>query len=172
MRLKGLEWWRYYVPTLICSYLALMCLALLITALFLPRSQDALTIAAVAIYGLGLSGLVCWLFWRAQRRDLRFHRVPTETHAASYFASVRAAIADAGWEIRAEQRGARIEAQTAGSFLIRGERVWVQFEGFEVLIASICDPSVGFSLAGRRKCRAHREMVRRVVLAGQPAMEL
>jgi hypothetical protein len=172
MRLKGLEWWRYYVPTLICSYLALMCLALLVTALFLPRDQNALTIMGVAIYGFFFSGSVTWLFWSAQRRDLRFHRVPTETHAARYFTPVHAAIAEAGWEIRGEQPGERIEAQTAGTFLIRGERVWVQFEGYEVLVASICDPSVGFSLAGRRKCRAHREMVRRVVLAGQPAMEM
>lgn len=172
MRLKGLEWWRYYVPTLICGYLASMCLALLITSWFLPRDQNALTITAVAIYGLLCSGSVAWLFWRAQRRDLRFHRVPTETHAASYYAAVQRAIAEAGWEIRVQLAAERIEAQTVGTFLIRGERVWVQFEGYEVLVASICDPSVGFSLTGRRKCRAHREMVRRVVLAGQPAMEL
>jgi len=43
MRLKGLEWWRYFVPTLICSYLMLMCLALLVTSWFLPRNQNALT---------------------------------------------------------------------------------------------------------------------------------
>ena len=172
MRLKGFEWWRYFVPTLICSYLALMCAALLVTSWFLPRDQNSLTIGAVAIYGLLFSGLVAWFFWRAQRRDLRFQRIPTETRAASYFAALQAAITDAGWEIRAQEPGVRIEAQTAGSFLLRGERVWVEFDGYEVLVASICDPSVGFSLTGRRKCQAHREMVRRVVLAGQPSMEL
>jgi len=172
MRLKGLEWWRYYVPTLICSYLALMSLALLVTSWFLPRDQKALMISATAVYGLLFSGLVAWLFLRAQRRDLRFHRVPTETYADTYFDRVQAAILEAGWEIREQQAGERIEAQTAGTFLLRGERISVQFVGYEVLVASICDPSIGFSLAGRRKCLAHREMVRRVVLAGQPAMEM
>jgi hypothetical protein len=160
------------VPTLICSYLMLMCLALLVTSWFLPRNQNALTIAATALYGLLSSGVMAWLFWRSQRWELRFQRVPTETRATRYFASVHAAIVEAGWQIREQQEGVRIEAQTAGTLLLRGERISIAFEGHEVLVASICDPSVGFSLAGRRKCQAHRDMVRRVVLAGQPAMEL
>jgi len=172
MRLKGIEWWRYFAPTLICSYLMLMCVALLVTSWFLPRDQNSLAIGATAIYGVLFSGLIAWLFWRAQRRDLRYQRVPTETRAATYFAPVQAAIAEAGWEIREQQVGARIEAQTIGTFLLRGERISVEFVGYEVLVASICDPSVGFSLAGRRKCQAHREMVRCVVLAGQPSMEM
>jgi hypothetical protein len=172
MRVTGFDWWRYFAPSLICSYLVLMCVALLVTSWFLPHNQSSLTIGATAIYGLLFSGLVGWLFLRAQRRDLRFQRIPTETHAASYFVAVRAAILDAGWEIRVERVGAHIEAQTVGTFLLRGERISVEFVGYEVLVASICDPSVGFSLTGRRKCQAHREMVRRVVLAGQPAMEL
>ncbi|MGA3156802.1 MAG: hypothetical protein ABSE43_04440 [Steroidobacteraceae bacterium] len=172
MRIGGFDWWRYFAPTLICSYLTALCVALLVTSWFLPRTQSSLAIGATAIYGLLFSGFVGWLFLRAQRRDLRYHRIPTETHAASYFAPVHAAIVDAGWEIREQHPGVRIEAQTAGTFLQRGERVSVAFVGYEVLVASICDPSVGFSLTGRRKCQAHRDMVRRVVLAGQPAMEL
>jgi hypothetical protein len=171
MRLKGIEWWRYYVPTLICSYLMLMCLALLVTSWFLPRDANALTITATAIYGLVFSGLLAWVFWRAQRRDLRYVRIPTETYADIYFDRVQAAIAEAGWKVCEQQAGARIDAQTVGTFLLAGERISVQFIGHEVLVASICDPSVGFSLSGRRKCQAHREMVRRVVLAGQPTME-
>jgi hypothetical protein len=171
MRIRGFDWWRYFAPTLICTYLTLMCLALLVTSWFLPRDANALTISATAIYGILFSGLVAWLFWRAQRRDLRYLHIPTETYAEIYFERVYAAIVETGWEVREEQSGVRIEAQTVGTFLLRGERISVQFIGHEVLVASICDPSVGFSLAGRRKCLAHREMVRRVVLAGQPAME-
>jgi len=171
MRIRGFDWWRYFAPTLICSYLSAMCLALLVTSWFLPRTEGSLAIGATAIYGLLLSGFVAWLFWRAQRRDLRFQRVPTEARAASYFEAVRSAILEAGWQIREQQPGVRLEAQTAGSFLLRGELISVEFVGYEVLVASICDPSVGFSLIGRRKCAAHREMVRRVVLAGQPGME-
>jgi hypothetical protein len=48
------------------------------------------------------------------------------------------------------------------------ERVAAQFRGTEVLIASICDPSIGFSLAGRRHCVDHREFVRQVVLPKAP----
>jgi hypothetical protein len=32
------------------------------------------------------------------------------------------------------------------------------------LVASICDPSVGFSLVGRRRCAEHRALVRSAVL--------
>jgi hypothetical protein len=160
------------VPTLICCYLALMCLALLLTSWFLPRDQNGWALTAIAIYGLLFSGAMAWLFWHAQRRELRFYPVPTETFADTYFDRVQVAMLEAGWEIREQQTGERLEAQTAGTFLLRGERISVAFVGYEVLVASICDPSVGFSLAGRRKCQAHREMVRRVVLAGQPQMEV
>jgi hypothetical protein len=40
-----------------------------------------------------------------------------------------------------------------------GERVTVLFRGGTVLVASICDPRVGFSLSGRRHCLAHRALV-------------
>jgi hypothetical protein len=31
-------------------------------------------------------------------------------------------------------------------------------------VACICDPDVGFSLVGRRRCQQHRELVRQAVL--------
>jgi hypothetical protein len=40
-----------------------------------------------------------------------------------------------------------------------GERVTVEFRDSDVLVVSICDPSVGFSLAGRRHCAEHRALV-------------
>ena len=55
-------------------------------------------------------------------------------------------------------------AQTSGALLDVGERVAVRFRDSDVLVASICDPSIGFSLAGRRHCADHREYVRQVVL--------
>ena len=44
-----------------------------------------------------------------------------------------------------------------------GEQVVVEFEDSAVLVASICDPSVGYSLVGSRRCREHRESVQRAV---------
>ena len=49
-----------------------------------------------------------------------------------------------------------------------GERVVVVLRGRQVLIASICDPDVGFSLVGRRRCQHHRELVKRAVLPAPP----
>jgi hypothetical protein len=37
-----------------------------------------------------------------------------------------------------------------------------------VMVASICDPSVGFSLVGRRRCAEHRGLVRSAVLQLRP----
>ncbi len=46
-----------------------------------------------------------------------------------------------------------------------GERVCVEFRDDQVLVASICDPNVGFSLVGHQRCVQHCEQVRRAVLA-------
>jgi hypothetical protein len=42
--------------------------------------------------------------------------------------------------------------------------VVVLFRERQVLIACICDPGVGFSLVGRRRCQHNRELVKRAVL--------
>src|SRR5208283_2872638 len=171
VELAGFERLRYFAPTAMCVYLALICLALLVTSAFLDKMHGALAVTASGIYGLMVSGGLGLLFWRAQRRDLRFERIATETGEAANFTAVRAAALEAGWSIRRELAPRLLEAQTAGGILATGERVVVQFRGYEVLVASICDPTVGFTLSGRRRCHAHREMVRRVVLKEVPAQQ-
>jgi hypothetical protein len=57
----------------------------------------------------------------------------------------------------------RLDAETSVSLLDAGERIAVRFRGSDVLVASICDPRVGFSLVGRRHCAEHRELVRQAV---------
>jgi hypothetical protein len=170
MELRGFERWRYFAPTAICVYLALICVALLVTSAFLSKMQQALAVTASGIYGLMISGGLGLLFWRAQRRDLRFERIRTESAEGANFAAVRAAALNAGWSIRREVEPRLLEAQTSGGILEAGERVVVQCRGFEVLVASICDPTVGFTLSGRRSCRAHRAMVRRIVLNQAPEL--
>jgi hypothetical protein len=55
-----------------------------------------------------------------------------------------------------------------GSLLTEGEIVAVKFRQSDVLVASICDPGVGFSLVGRRRCLQNREAVRLAVGARTP----
>jgi hypothetical protein len=59
-----------------------------------------------------------------------------------------------GWYVTAEEPGRRLQARTPGSVLSEGEIVAVQFRQRDVLVASICDPGVGFSLVMRRAVSA------------------
>jgi hypothetical protein len=172
MELAGFERLRYFAPTAICVYLALLCLALLVVSALLGKVKVAPAVTASGVYGLLVCGGLGLLFWRAQRRDLRFERIATETDAATNFAAIRSAALEAGWKIRREVAPTLLEADTVGGILAAGERVVVECRGHEVLVASICDPTVGFTLSGRRSCRAHRELVRRVVRNGRPDLEL
>jgi hypothetical protein len=60
--------------------------------------------------------------------------------------------------------GRCVEARTSGSILSEGEFVVVRFRQSDVLVACITDPSVGFSLVGRRRCIQNRELVRQAVI--------
>jgi hypothetical protein len=96
---------------------------------------------------------------------LQFIRVPTGAAAEANYAAVRAAMQSAGWRIVREEPARRLEAQASVLLLDEGERITVQFRDGDVLIACICDPGVGFSLAGRRHCAAHRDHLRRALAA-------
>jgi hypothetical protein len=78
-------------------------------------------------------------------------------------AALRKLATEAGWRIT-RQAFDGLEARTTGSMFAEGERVYVEIRDHEVLVASICDPSVGFSLVGHQLCRQHCERVRQAVL--------
>jgi hypothetical protein len=164
MQLTGVDRLRYFVPTAICMYLAALCVVLMITSAFLVSRQNAVAVTVAGLYGLLLSGGLGALFWYAQRRDLRFLRITTSAGAQANFAAVRSAVERAGWRLLVQDPGRRLVAQTSGALLDVGERVAVEFHDGDVLVASICDPSIGFSLAGRRHCAEHRELVRQAVV--------
>ena len=164
MELAGADRARYFVPTAICAYLSILCVVLIITSAFLAHMQNAVAVAAAGVFGLLMTGGLGLLFWRAQRRDLQFLQVKTGADAPSNFAAVRFAATQAGWRIVREDPARRLDAETSASSMDGGERVAVQFRGSEVLVASICAPSVGFSLVGRRHCAENRELVRQSVL--------
>ena len=163
LQLVGFDRARYFMPTAICVYLGVLCSVLVITSAFLANLQNSVAVAAAGVFGLILSGGLGWLFWSAQRRDLNYTRIATCADAAANHAAVRAAIAAAGWTILRDEPARRLDARASVLLLNEGERVTVQFRDGEVLVACICDPSVGFSLAGRRHCAEHRERVRRAV---------
>ena len=118
---------------------------------------------AAGVFGFCLSGALGTFFWHVQRSELRYLRVCTSVSASINFNAVRAAAAAADWQIMAEHAPDRLQARTAGTLLTVGERVDVLCCGGDVLIACICDPSVGFSLAGRRRCARHRDHIRSAV---------
>ncbi len=159
MELVGSDRARYFAPTAICGYLALICLALIVTSAFLSGMHDALALTAAGIFGLVLSGGLGTVFWRAQRRDLEFRRVATPDEAARNFEKIRSTVEAEGWQITEEARDRQLLAVTAGSAFSPGERVAVRFRGHDVLVASICDPGVGFSLVGRGRCERHRALI-------------
>jgi hypothetical protein len=163
MDLEPWEWARYYAPTAICVYLAVLCALLVVTSAFLVHLPDAVAVTAAGVFGLALSGGLGLVFWRAQRRDLLFVRVQTAFDAQANFNAVRAASTATGWRISREEPRQSLDAETVASPLGRGERVAVRFRGGDVLVASICDPGVGFSLSGRRRCARHRAVVLRAV---------
>jgi len=164
MELGGMDRARYYVPTSICLYLAVLCLVLIVTSAFLASLQNAVAVTAAGVFGLILTGGLGLLFWRAQRRDLQFTRLVTGRDAPVNFAAVQRAAEDAGWRIVRAEAPWCLDAASR-SVLDAGERIAVRFQNNDVLVASICDPSVGFSLVGRRHCAEHRELVRRAVSA-------
>jgi hypothetical protein len=164
MKLTGVDRLRYFVPTAICIYLAALCAVLIVTSAFIVSLQNAVAVTVAGVFGLLLSGGLGLIFWRAQRRDLQFSLFATSTDAQTNFEAVRSAANRAGWRLLLQEPGSGLVAQTSGAILDVGERVAVQFRDSDVLVASICDPSIGFSLAGRRHCAEHREFVRQVVL--------
>jgi hypothetical protein len=119
-----------------------------------------------------MSGFLGLAFFYSQRRELRYDRIVTSNDAGTNFRTVRAALMEVQWRVVSELPDRQIDAQTADTRFTVGERVQIRFAGSDVLVASICDPSVGFSLVGRRRCAEHRDLVRGAVLqSGTPKGE-
>jgi hypothetical protein len=159
LHLVGRDWARYFAPVAICVYIAAICAAMIVTSVFLPNRHEGLAISAAGLFGLGLSCAMGALLLYTQIRELRFIAVHTDSDGKMRYQRIVALAHDQGWRITDEQVGERLEARTTGSVLDAGELVVVQFRPDEVLVASICDPSVGFSLVGQRRCAHNRELV-------------
>jgi hypothetical protein len=170
LQLVGFERVKYFAPVAICGYLSALCVALIITSAFLDNMRDAIAITAAGIFGLLVSGGLGAVILRVQLRELRYVVVPTHADPEENFEAVGRLAQTSGWHVTANEPGRCLEARTQGSFLTEGEIVAVRFRQHDVLVASICDPGVGFSLVGRRRCTENRERVRLAVSADKPAV--
>ncbi len=166
LQLAGLERAKYFAPVAFCGYVVALCVALIVTSAFLDNMRDAIAITAAGVFGLIMAGSLGAAILGVQLRELRYLGVPTEADPLTNFEIVRRLVPDLGWHLTAESPGRFLEARTSGSVLSEGEIVAVKFRQGEVLVASICDPGVGFSLVGRRRCKQNREAVRLAVSAG------
>jgi hypothetical protein len=163
LHLVGLERAKYFAPVAICGYLAALCVALIVTSAFLDNMRDAIAITAAGIFGLLMSGALGAAILRVQLRELHYTVVATPADPLTNFERVLELVRSSGWHVASEVPGKFLEARTSGSILTEGEIVAVKFRRGAVLVASICDPGVGFSLVGRRRCKQHRELVRKAV---------
>jgi hypothetical protein len=167
LRLLGSDRLRYFAPVAVCAYLAAICVALIVTSAFLDNLAEAVAVSAAAAFGLLLSGALGAGMLGMQLRELRYLTVTTGFDADANLQQVLRLARELGWQPTREQPG-RLDARTADSMLQQGELVVVLFRERQVLIACICDPGVGFSLVGRRRCQHNRELVRRAVLRAPP----
>lgn len=159
LQLVGSDRTRYYAPVAICVYLAGLCAATIVTSAFLRDHHESIAVSAAGLFGLMMSCALGAALLFTQLRELRFVSVHTHSDAQSQYQRILALARDQGWRITGDEAGQRLEARTTGSVLDAGELVVVQFRPDEVLVASICDPSIGFSLVGQRRCQHNRELV-------------
>jgi hypothetical protein len=159
LHLAGGDWARYFAPVAICAYVGAICVALMITAAFLTNRYQGVAISAAGFFGLLMSCGLGAVLLITQLRELRFVALhpPMATH--DQYLRVMALAQQQGWRITGEQPDRRLEVRTEGSVLDAGELIVVQFRGDEALVACICDPSIGFSLVGQRRCKQNRELV-------------
>ena len=165
LHLAGSEWVKYFAPVAICCYVAAICVALIVTSAFLPNHYQAISISAAGFFGLLMSCALGALLLFNQLRELRFVAVHTHSPAGDQYRRVVALVQQQGWRVTREQPEQQLEARTASSVLDAGELIVVQFREEEALVACICDPSVGFSLVGKRRCQANRELVAHALAA-------
>lgn len=162
LELQGLDRARYFAPVAFFGFLAALCVALITVTPFLVTVHDAVAIAAAGVFGLLATGGVGALILRAQLRWLRYSSVPISIDADLALQAVRRLAVESGWKITRQTAGC-LEAETPGTMFAQGERISVRIREQQLLVVSICDPQVGFSLTGHQRCLQHCERVRQAV---------
>lgn len=164
LRLTGVQRAKYFAPVALCVYLAALCAAICITAIFLSNPRQAAATLAAGLFGLLLSAALGAVILAVQVNEMRYLTVTTRADATTNFETVHRLAHHLEWQITLAQAGSCLEGITPESMSQEGELISVQLRQNQVLIASICNPNVGFSLAGRRRCQRNRELIRQAVL--------
>ena len=164
LKLHGADRARYFAPVVFFGLLASLCLALIAVSPFLVTLPDALAITAAGLFGLISTAIAGALILRTRLRWLRYASIPLHSDRAAAAAAVRQLVSDAGWRVTRQSVNG-LEARTPGTMFAEGELVSVEFRDQEVLVASICDPQIGFSLVGHQRCLQHCDRIRQAVLS-------
>ncbi len=162
LKLHGVDRARYFAPVVFFAFLACLCLAMIAVSAFVVTLRAAIAIAVAGLFGFLATGGAGALVLRLQLRWLRYTAIPTAATAEAALAAVRTVVAEAGWKVAHESTDS-LEARTPGGMFVEGERIYVEIRPHEVLVASICDPNVGFSLVGQERCRQHCQRVRQAI---------
>jgi len=165
LRLTGVQRAKYFAPVALCVYLSTLCAAICITAVFLNNPRQTAAILAAGLFGLLLSAALGAIILFVQLNEMRYLTVTTRADATTNFEAAHRLAQHLGWQITLAEVGSRLEIITPDSMSQEGEIVSVQLRRNQVLIASICNPNVGFSLTGRRRCQRNRELIRQAVLS-------
>lgn len=165
LRLTGVQRAKYFAPVALCAYLVALCAAICITAVFLNNPRQAAATLAAGLFGLLLSVTLGAIVLFVQVSEMRYLTVTTRADATANFEAVHRLAQHLGWQITRAEVGSCLEVITPDSMSQEGEIVSVRLRQSQVLIASICNPNVGFSLTGRRRCQRNRELVRQAVLS-------
>jgi hypothetical protein len=165
LQLPRVERLIYFAPAMFFAYLAALCAALILTSIFLVKVRNPEAIAGAGLFGLIVTVGLGVLLVRAQLKDLRYLRLPTQADAHTNYGIVLNTIRSAGWSVTRSKEDELIDARVADSLLSAGEWVAIRFSGRDVWIASICDPRVGFSLVARRRCDHYKALVKSAVCA-------
>jgi hypothetical protein len=164
LRLTGVQRAKYFAPVALCVYLATLCAAICITAIFLNNPRQAAATLAAGLFGLLLSAALGSIMMFVQVNEMRYVTVMTRSDATSNYEVVHCLAQNLGWQITLGEAGSCLEAITPDSMSQEGEIISVKLRQNQVLVASICNPEVGFSLTGRQRCRRNRELIRQAVL--------
>src|SRR5215469_5366923 len=85
LKLGGVERAKYFAPVAICAYLAVLCVALIITSAFLSNIRDAIAITAAGIFGLVVCGALGAAILHTQLGELRYTVVHTTADSFANF---------------------------------------------------------------------------------------
>jgi hypothetical protein len=157
LALKGTDFLAHYsLPflLLIPSAVAVYCI---VTNDYVSSAIPGACI--ICVVTLAASGFFAWY----QTRALRFRLFQTSSDAHENYHKVLQAVHKEHWQVQYVHADSRVVATVRGFPITWGERVEVRFQGSDVLVNSICDPSKYFAVFSWGRNRENMSRVGRAV---------